>query len=146
MAKNGLKERFMNIECVPSNHLNGPIMLWSEYSWKLPKCTSALQKKGISGNEELSHSLFIANGSWQLQSLSGVKSFMNEHSYLNAPCSQTIKWTMTECVLRVFSQYPKFFGFWGVKPSLADHVSKGQLILKCPFSVIVWTKKPTKFL
>ena len=22
MAKNGLKERFMNIECVPSNHLN----------------------------------------------------------------------------------------------------------------------------
>ena len=73
LAKNDLKERFLILNMYNCTYLvtiwmtlTGSIMLWSEYSWKLPKCTSALQKKRISGNEGLSHSLFIANGSWQL--------------------------------------------------------------------------------
>ena len=74
--------------------LTGPIMLWSEYSWKLPKCTSALQKKRISGNEGLSHSLFIANGSWQLQSHNRVKWAMKEHSYFHTPRS-AYTWVFT---------------------------------------------------
>jgi hypothetical protein len=29
--------------------------------------------------------------------------------------------------------------------SMKTHLPKGQLISKCPFGVIVWTKIPTKF-
>ena len=51
---------------------------------------------------------------------------------------------LSTCPKKVFA-FLMDIDLLGSDSCVFQHITKGQLISKCPFGVIVWTKKPTKF-